>query len=349
VLPGSPLDRSALHPRPLSPEYRGEGSAGLPLFDDASILAVRPPRNAVDPSRPYAFLVEPECSASGEIVEVATLFLTNRECPFRCLMCDLWKNTTTETVEPEQIPAQIDFALSRLPPARQIKLYNSGNFFDPRAIPPEDYPAIAERVRGFERVIVENHPKLCTSRVLTFRDLIAPAVLEVALGLETVHPEVLPRLNKEMTLDDFARAAEFLRTNLISMRTFILLRPPFLSEQEGVEWAMRSIEFAFDHGVECCSVVPTRGGNGIMEQLAAAGQYAPPSLAAIESVLEQGIATKRGRAFVDLWDLERFSSCSSCFAARADRLAAMNLRQVLLPAISCGSCDSSNGGTGRLS
>ena len=30
--------------------------------------------------------------------------------------------------------------------------------------------------------------------------------LEVALGLETVHPEVLARLNKQMTLDDFARA-----------------------------------------------------------------------------------------------------------------------------------------------
>ena len=43
--------------------------------------------------RPYAFFVEEERSASGEVVPVATVFLTNRECPWRCLMCDLWKNT----------------------------------------------------------------------------------------------------------------------------------------------------------------------------------------------------------------------------------------------------------------
>ena len=33
------------------------------------------------------------------------------------------------------IPAQIAYALDQLPPARQIKLYNSGNFFDHQAIP----------------------------------------------------------------------------------------------------------------------------------------------------------------------------------------------------------------------
>ena len=35
----------------------------------------------------------PSPPPTGGCVDVATLFLTNRECPFRCLMCDLWKNT----------------------------------------------------------------------------------------------------------------------------------------------------------------------------------------------------------------------------------------------------------------
>jgi uncharacterized Fe-S cluster-containing MiaB family protein len=126
---------------------------------DRWILARRGARNAVDAGRPYAFLTEQERAESGEIVPVSTLFLTNRECPWRCLMCDLWKNTLTETVPAGAIPAQIDFALGQLPPARHIKLYNSGSFFDPRAIPAEDHPAIAARVRHFERVIVECHPR----------------------------------------------------------------------------------------------------------------------------------------------------------------------------------------------
>jgi archaeosine synthase beta-subunit len=123
-------------------------------YSDAEILAARGPKNRVDLYVPWAFFAEPERTATGEIALVATIFLTNRECPFRCLMCDLWKNTTDEPVPRGAIPAQIDHALARLPPTRQIKLYNSGNFFDPLAIPREDYPAIADRVRGFENVIV---------------------------------------------------------------------------------------------------------------------------------------------------------------------------------------------------
>jgi len=304
-------------------------------FTDEQILAARPPRNAVDPRRPYAFLVEPERNARGEVVDVATLFLTNRECPFRCLMCDLWKNTLTEPVAAGDIPEQIRWGLAQLPPAREIKLYNSGNFFDRKAIPPEDYAAIAELVRGFDTVIVENHPNLCDAACVRFRDLIAPATLEIALGLETVHPEVLPALNKRMTLDDFRRAVEFLLDAEITVRAFILLRPPFLDEAAGVEWALRSLEFAFSLGVGCCSIIPTRAGNGIMEQLRRDGLFAPPTLRSAEGVLETGIDMRRGRVFLDLWDLESLADCPKCGPARIQRLRRMNLSQAVLPAVSC--------------
>ena len=284
----------------------------------AEILALRPPKNVVDPRRPYAFLAEKERSAEGELVDVATVFLTNRECPFRCLMCDLWKNTTDHPVAPGDIPAQIDYALARLGPARHAKLYNSGNFFDTKAIPPSDYAAIAHRLASFERVVVENHPKLCDERVLRFRDLL-DGELEVALGLETAHPEVLKRLNKSMTLADFSRAAQFLRLEGIAVRAFILLRPPFLSEEEGVEWAIRSIDFAFGAGVECCSVIPTRAGNGAMEVLEQEGLFEAPTVESMERVLAEGIRMRRGRVLMDLWDVQN--------SPRRDRLERMNLLQ----------------------
>src|SRR5207249_2992287 len=81
---------------------------------DQWVLTRRPVRNPVDPWRPYAFLAEEERAESGEVVRVAAIFLTNRECPWRCLMCDLWKNTLTETVAVGAIPAQIDYALTEL-------------------------------------------------------------------------------------------------------------------------------------------------------------------------------------------------------------------------------------------
>ncbi len=292
----------------------------LPLLTDDWVLARRPPRNAVAADRSYAYLVEPEPAADGRLVDVATLFLSNRECPFRCVMCDLWKNTLTESVAPGQIPEQIRWALAQLPPAQHLKLYNAGSFFDPRAIPPADYAAIASLAAPFERVVVECHPKLVGRRCFEFQAMLA-GELEVALGLETVHPDVLPRLNKGMTLADFTRAAGDLRAAGAAVRAFILVRPPFLTDAEGLEWAKRSLDFAFAAGVQCCSLIPTRAGNGAMEELAAQGHFAPPSLDAVEAAFEYGLSLKAGRVFVDLWDI------GAPDAARVARLARMNLSQ----------------------
>jgi radical SAM enzyme (TIGR01210 family) len=191
-------------------------------------------------------LLEKERGETAELVQVATIFLTNRECPWRCLMCDLWKNTLTVTVPLGAIPAQIDYALKELrnpETARQIKLYNSGSFFDPKAIPIGDYEAIAQRIARFERIIVECHPQLVNDSCLRFRDSLR-GKLEVAMGLETIHPQVLNKLNKRMSLDLFRRAAEFLEKNQVALRVFVLVKPPFLDETEALLWAMRSIDFA---------------------------------------------------------------------------------------------------------
>jgi radical SAM enzyme (TIGR01210 family) len=301
------------------------------------ISSLRGPRNPVSVTEPYAFLVEQERSESGAVVPVATVFLTNRECPWRCLMCDLWKNTLTESVPAGAIPKQIDHALARLAPAKQIKLYNSGSFFDPRAIPPADHQDIARRIDAFERVIVECHPSLIGESAVRFRDMLK-GKLEVAMGLETVHPEILPRLNKRMTLEQFARAADFLRENQIALRVFVLVKPPFLPEAEAAGWASRSADFAFDCGATVVSLIPTRSGNGAMETLAARGEFSPPSLATFEEAMDQVLAKSRGRVFADTWDLERFSNCPACFPDRRARLERLNLSQTPEPEVECVHC-----------
>ncbi len=301
----------------------------------------QPARSELNPQRPYAFLVEEELSQRGDLVPVATVFLTNRECPWRCLMCDLWRNTLTQSVPPGAIPAQIDYALERLEAARAIKLYNSGSFFDHAAIPPSDYEAIVARLGAFERVVVESHPALVGDSCLRFNDLLkrnTQAQLEVAMGLETVHPTVGPRLNKRVTLDQFSQAALRLRQNNIALRVFVLVKPPFLDEEEALYWAKRSLDFAFDCGATVAALIPTRPGNGAIETLAEQGHFAPPKLATLEAATAYGVGLKRGRVFADLWDLEKFSSCPDCFPARQARLRLMNLEQRIATRVKCESC-----------
>ena len=302
-----------------------------------------PPSSAAtrqfDPLIPQKFFLERERAESGEVVSVATLFLTNRECPWRCVYCDLWKNTTTETVPPGAIPAQIDCALRELghTAIRQIKLYNAGSFFDPCAIPPEDFPAIAERLRGFGRVIVECHPALVGDSAPRFGNLLKAATkLEVAMGLEIADDAILAKLNKRMTLTMFRRAAEFLREHHIAIRAFVMVKPPFVrSEEDALDFAKRSIDFAFDCGATAVSLIPARFGPEALQALAMSGDFAPPALATLEAALDYGVRQQRGRVFADVWDLEKFSDCRHCFPARRERLVQINLQQKFLPETKC--------------
>lgn len=307
----------------------------LPTLDDRAILAARGPRNPVDATRPYAYLMEQEPTPDRSIEDIATVFITNRECPFRCLMCDLWKNTSTQRVPDGAVADQVDWALGQLPYAPCVKLYNSGNFFDAQAVPRTDLPRIAARVADRRMVIVECHPKLVGPSCIEFADALGSTKLQVAMGLETVDPNVLPRLNKNMTLDDFERATTLLLQHGIDVRAFILLRTPYQGESEGRHWAMRSIDFAFSIGVECCAVIPVRTGNGIMEQLERDGDFSPPSIRSLEAVHEYGLGLRRGRVFVDLWGVDQFCDCPRCGPGRVERLGKMNLSQALSDPVIC--------------
>jgi len=304
---------------------------------DKWILSHRGEKNKVDPFKPYAWLIEKERQMSGQIEEVGTIFLTNMECPFHCLMCDLWKNTADRPIPVGAIPAQIEWALSHMPKVKHLKLYNSGSFFDDRAIPLADYPKIASLLTGFETVIVESHPKFIDKRCVQFKEMLQ-AELQVAIGLETVHPALLRKLNKHVTLDDFEDSVRFLTQNGIRTRAFILLRPPYLTESEGIFWAQKSIDFAFSIGIECCIVIPVRAGNGAMEELLKQGNFHPPKIESLETVLKYGINLKAGRVFADTWDLGLFSTCPECLEQRTSRINTMNLDQEIVFGEKC-SCE----------
>ena len=158
------------------------------------------------------------------------------------------------------------------------------------------------------------------------------------MGLETVHPEILRRLNKRMTIEQFEDAAHRLRNERVDLRVFILVKPPFMGEEEALEWAVRSLEFAFQCGATAATLIPTRGGNGAMDELARAGEFSPPTLATLEASIAHGIAMNKGRVFADVWDVRTASPCQSCYNMRIARLQAMNLQQSILPPIACGRC-----------
>lgn len=266
-------------------------------------------------------------------------------------MCDLWQHTIEEDTPRGAIPAQIAAARDTLRQQSEViallKLYNAGSFFDPRAVPEADYDEVAALLKNVPRVVVESHPALIGSRVDRFLDSLSRQAqpegtvhLEVAMGLETVHPRALDRMNKRMTLETFAEAAGQLRRRGASLRVFLLISPPFVPPEEQDSWLLRSIEAAFSCGASVVSLIPTRPGNGALEALASDEAFRVPRLEDIDRSLELALQTGRdgGRLFVDLWDLQRFADCQRCFEARRARLDAMNLEQRVRPRPRCTAC-----------
>jgi archaeosine synthase beta-subunit len=310
---------------------------------DRLVLDLRGPKAPLDPHRVYAAVWEEERDNTGALAPTAVVFLTNRECPFRCVMCDLWVNTLDAPVPRGAIARQIRESLASLPPARQIKLYNAGSFFDPQAIPVDDFSEIAEAVSGFDRVIVEAHPAFLRGRhgdaCLRFRDRLR-GELEVAVGLETVHREALAALHKRMTVEDAAEAAAFLSRHDIALRMFVLLDPPFVPHHDAADWALSSVRAAGGMGAAVCAVIPTRGGNGAIDALPVESR---PRLGLrdLEWVVQEALGDGRRpgapgpmRVFADLWEIERLFDCG-CSRDRAARLRRMNREQRAPAPVAC--------------
>jgi uncharacterized Fe-S cluster-containing MiaB family protein len=297
------------------------------------VLARRPRVERPRAGDDAAAFLERERTESGDVVDVVTLLLSGGECRFRCVFCDLWKGTHEEPSAEGEIVGQVSRALEELPRTPKLKLYNASSWFDERSVPETDDAPVAELVRGFERVVVESHPALVGRRAFRFHELLGGR-LEVALGLETVHPDVLPRLDKGMTLDGFDAAAARLRSEGIAVRAFVLVGLPFVSRSEAVHWAVRSAAHAFQAGAWLVSLIPLRVDGGGLDGLG----VEPPRLSDLEDALDGALALGAGVVTADLWDLSRITPACACAEARAARLAEINLSQRELPRIPCARC-----------
>lgn len=307
---------------------------------DRRIRTLRGSKPVVDPWKAHGSLIEEERRPDGRIERALTIFLAGAECPFTCSFCDLWRYTIDGPTPVGALPMQIAGTLESIDGGHpdRIKLYNASNFFDQRAVPAQDVPRIAALCANFSAVTVESHASTVGPRTLDFARQI-PGSLEVAMGLETIHPDASARLNKRLDLARFDRAMALLVDSGIEARVFVLLGAPYVPAEETVDWTVRAADYAAQRGASVVSIIPVRGGNGEMERLASLGQFTPPTLRQLESALDKCVGWNRTVVTADLWDAERLPACHSCRDARIERLRRLNVSGRAEPPVSCGECD----------
>lgn len=219
-----------------------------------------------------------------ERVRAFVLILRTRGCYWAdvkgCSMCGYAKDTLGRSATPAELATQLEHALRQYRGEPYVKLYTSGSFLDGREVDADSRLAIVRAFSGrARRLLFETLPEFATDETLVpLRDAFAGEV-EVAQGLESTQPDVLRRLiNKGSSPEEYLAAAQRIRALGLRAKAYLLLKPPYLTEQEAVDDVVTSVgECA--RRFDAISINPVHIQNGtVVEWLFRRGRYRPPWL-----------------------------------------------------------------------
>lgn len=158
-----------------------------------------------------------------------------------CSMCGYY-NDTNQNVKEGDILEQLEIMKKRYNGQPYIKIFMSGSFLNPSEISTESAQKFLKYFsEKCEKLCIETRPEHLTPWwVGQLAQL--PCVVEVAMGLESSNETVRNvYINKNMSFDQYRERAELSRDNGIEIKTYLLLKPPFLTERQAVEDCIRSV------------------------------------------------------------------------------------------------------------
>lgn len=240
----------------------------------------------VDRRSPVAIWKEHD-SIEGERVQAFVVILRTRGCWWSrergCTMCG-YNAESLDGIQPEHLRAQLSKALDSYGGEDFVKVYNSGSFLDEEEIPKEVRNEVLRSFGAAKRILFETRPEFVTQEALEEMPL---ERVSVALGLESASDAVLGGcVGKGFTLDDYTRAARLLGSFKVPLRTYLLLKPPFLTERASIEDASISVAYASKYS-ESVSINPVNVQAGtVVEDLWRRGDYRPPWLWSLVEVLK---------------------------------------------------------------
>ncbi len=230
-----------------------------------------------------------------------------------CTMCGYYSDTNPTRVKFENLKKQVDRALEKYKNEKIVKIYNSGSFFDPNEISVESAKYLLKKFENAERIIVESRPEFIREKFLSnfidFKDK-----LMIAIGLESSNDEILENsINKGFLSKEYVRAAKYLNSIGIPVKTYVLLKPPFLTESKAIEDSVNSSIFASKFS-EIVSLNPVNVQKGtLVEYLWHKGYYRSPWLWSVVEVLKKTAFTKKVVSFPTAPGKERGAhNCGKC-------------------------------------
>lgn len=240
---------------------------------------------------------EPEALGS-ERVRAFVLILRTRGCYWAdvkgCSMCGYAKDTLGRSATRAELATQLGSALRAYRGEPYVKVYTSGSFLDDREVDPGSRLELVKAFAGkARRLLFETLPEFATAETLVpLRDAF-PGEIEVAQGLESSQPDVLQRLiNKGSSPAEYFAAAERIRGLGLRAKAYLLLKPPYLTENEAVRDVVTSVAESAPR-FDAISINPVHIQNGtVVEWLYRRHRYRPPWLWSLVAAMQEGAARK---------------------------------------------------------
>ena len=160
-----------------------------------------------------------------------------------------------------------------------VKVYTSGSLLEDREIPVDFQETVLRDCKEMgKELVVESRTEQLTEKKLAWATSINPQ-FSVAIGLEAYDDEVLRfHVNKGFTIKSWDRAVENLRKFNLRVKTYLMFKPPFMSEGDalihGAQW-IRDVAERSDE----ISVNPMNIQKGtVIDRLFRNNEYRPPWL-----------------------------------------------------------------------
>ena len=227
-----------------------------------------------------------------------------------CVMCGYHLGARRTTVEPEHLIAQTKDAIRRLDPKIYPSLVftSNGSFLDHYEVPDDLRPRLLRMLRnaGFRFVVMETRPEFITrERLHALATAFSPKAegrkpLSISFGVESSNNFVQRYcINKGRRSDDYERAFEILHSEGYGIDCYVLLGKPFMTAEEDIIDAIKTIKCAISNGVEYIFVMITNMVDySLTSYLEERGRYKLPSLWRAVDLLE--MLDEHERKFVQI-------------------------------------------------
>ena len=312
---------------------------------------------SIDLSRPchIAFSREKLHYTGKPVQEIQIIFAAHgcvkalsHEAP--CTMCGFINESNFgKPVSPALLIKQFDYA-AKLKGFREssiVTLLNSGSMFCEAEFPQKARENIFKKLNGYkniEEVIIESRPEFVSEKAVEeVKKLLKDKKVELSFGLEAATDIVREQfVNKGFSKNNFERAINLARKHKLDTHCYVLIKPPFLTEKEAIDEAIKTVRYCFKIGVFGVTVMPCGvQENTLTEFLYKNKEYRPPWLWSVIEVIKKTRKigyVRIGTSEESVVHLNDPHNCSCCDTKILKQFERYNLKHdfSVLNKLSCG-------------